>query len=61
MGIPLLWHRRHAMMLAGQLPENIADAELVLQAVQELMETFLKGNRPQAPERAENVLPFVAS
>lgn len=49
------------MMLAGQLPENTRDAELVLQAVQELMETFLKGNRDQAPKRAENVLPFAAS
>lgn len=61
MGIPLLWHRRHAMMLAGQLPENIADAELVLQAVQELMDTFLKGDRGQASDRTDNVLPFAAS
>ena len=60
MGSPLLWHRRHALMLAGQLPENIKDAELVLQAVQELMETFLKDSRGQEPKRSENVLPFVA-
>lgn len=60
MGIPLLWHRRHAIMLAGQLPENLADAELVLQAVQELVETFLKGERPEEPKRPDNVLPFAA-
>lgn len=60
MGIPLLWHRRHAMMLAGQLPENLADAELVLQAVQELMETFLTKVPAEEPKRSDNVLPFVA-
>lgn len=48
-------------MLAGQLPENQADAELVLQAVQELMETFLKGNPAQERERSDNVLPFAAT
>lgn len=48
-------------MLAGQLPESLTDAEMVLQAVQELFETFLKGNREEAPERQENVLPFVIS
>lgn len=46
------------MMLAGQLPENIEDAELVLQAIQELLETFLKGNSPQVPKLSKNVLPF---
>ena len=61
MGIPLLWHRRHAMMIAGQLPENLADAELVLQAVQELMETFLRDAPAREPERVSNVLPFTAS
>lgn len=47
------------MMLAGQLPENQADAELVLQAIQELLETFLSGNRDQVPKRPENLLPFI--
>lgn len=61
MGIPLLWHRRHAIMLAGQLPENQADAELVLQAVHELVETFLKGNPAPGQERSDNVLPFAAT
>ena len=60
MGTPLLWHRRHAMILAGQLPENHADAELVIQAVQELLDTFLKEGEVQEPERAGNVLPFAA-
>lgn len=60
MGTPLLWHRRHAMIIAGQLPENPADAELVIQAVQELMQTFLNKASTQGPERSDNVLPFAA-
>ena len=61
MGIPSLWHRRHAMMLASQLPENLTDAELILQAMQELMVTFLKGDQVRIPDRKENILPFVAN
>ncbi len=34
------WHRRQAMVLAGQLPESIVDARLVLQAVGELLDGF---------------------
>lgn len=58
MGNPLAWHRRHALGIAGQLPENTADALLVLQAVQELVDGFLsKGQEPEE-RRAANVLPF---
>jgi hypothetical protein len=60
MGNPLAWHRRHALVIAGQLPENTADAKLVLQAVQELVDDFLsKGREPEGPHAA-NVLPFGA-
>lgn len=60
MGIPLLWHRRHALMLAGQLPENIEDAELILQAAQELVQKFLKAEPAKAHDNAGNVLPFAS-
>jgi hypothetical protein len=60
MGMPLLWHRRHALVIAGQLPEDPADAEMVLKALQELVETFLMRVPNQEPERADNVLPFAA-
>lgn len=43
------WHRRHAVMLASQLPEDTTDAKLVLQAVQELVETFLV-QTPEGPQ-----------
>lgn len=59
MGMPLNWHRRHAMTMAGQLPDNLDDARLVLQAITELLETFMaKGEQDEAPARPTNVLPF---
>jgi len=48
-------------MLAGQLPENIDDARLVLKALEELVETFLAYGEENRPDRPDNVLPFVAS
>lgn len=45
------------MMLAGQLPESIADAKLVLEAMAELMDTFMS-KAPSEEPRAANVLPF---
>lgn len=60
MGMPLSWHRRHAMMLASQLPENPADAELVMEAMAELLHTFMARAPSPEPERAHNVLPFAS-
>lgn len=61
MGMPLGWHRRHAIILAGQLPDNTADALLVLQATRELVETFLVPHlEDEGPERVSNILPFPA-
>jgi hypothetical protein len=57
---PNNWHRRQAMMLATQLPENTADARLIVQAVRELLDTFLLDEQPKAVERPTNVLPFAA-
>lgn len=60
MGMPQIWHRRQAMVLAGQLPENPDDALLVLQAMHELLDTFL--SVPEAaPAKIANVLPFSAA
>lgn len=47
-------------MLASQLPEDVAEAKLVVEAVRELLETFMV-DAPASPiERASNVLPFSA-
>jgi Uma2 family endonuclease len=59
MGMPLGWHRRHAIILAGQLPDNTADALLVLEATKELVETFLVGHVDRET-KAANILPFPA-
>ena len=60
MGIPSAWHRRQAMLLAAQLPENPNDARMVLAAITELVETFLDQPVEQAVKIATNVLPFVS-
>jgi hypothetical protein len=57
MGMPLQWHRRHAIMLAGQLPENTADALIVIEAMNELVRSYLMAVPDTAP-LAANVLPF---
>lgn len=58
MGMPLPWHKRHALMLAGQLPENSADARLIVEAVVELLDTFLDAPADEREARPDNVLPF---
>lgn len=60
MGTTLQWHRRHAITLVGQLPENTDDALLVLQEARNLVESFLIGVPEEAEDkaRAANVLPF---
>lgn len=60
MGIPLAWHRRHALLLASQLPENTADAKLVLIAVTELVDTFMANAPADETEKPSNILPFVS-
>ena len=57
----LTWHRRHAMVLAGQLPENMADTQLVLKALHELVDNYLSQSPSEEIPRAANVLPFGAS
>jgi hypothetical protein len=60
MGMPLGWHRRHAIMIASQLPDKPEDALLVLQAAKELVEMFLMGAAEGDGPRAANVLVFEA-
>lgn len=59
MGMPLQWHKRQALTLATQLPDNTADALLVIEALKELVEGFL-GDHSELEEQAPapNVLPF---
>lgn len=41
MGMQEGWQRRHAIQIVAQLPENTADALLVLEFAKELVERFL--------------------
>jgi hypothetical protein len=45
------WHRRHPMILAGQLPDESEDALAVLECVRELVATFPQSDTPE-PEKA---------
>jgi hypothetical protein len=41
------WHRRHALCIAGQLPDGPDDALAVLECVRELAVTFLHSETPE--------------
>ncbi len=41
------WHRRHALMLASQLPNGPDDALAVLECVRELVTTFVQSDAPE--------------
>jgi hypothetical protein len=43
------WHRRHAIQLAAQLPDNIDDARAVIRYLTELLEDFLCRDESPAP------------
>lgn len=60
MEMPLNWHRRQAIVLASQLPDDPTDAILVLQALTELVDTFLVagGGVERVAGLAANILPF---
>jgi hypothetical protein len=45
------WRRRHALNVAGQLPENATDALVILDLLRELVVTFLHVDMPE-PEKA---------
>jgi hypothetical protein len=61
MRMTLQWHRRHAITIASQLPDNPEDALLVLEEARLLVQSYLVGVPEEEPEhvgRAPNVLPF---
>jgi hypothetical protein len=47
------WHKRHALVLAGQLPENASDANAVIRELQHLhlIDTWLHPAEASAPSR----------
>jgi hypothetical protein len=43
------WHRRHAIQLACQLPDDASDARAILREVQNLVDTWLHVDREPPP------------
>jgi hypothetical protein len=41
------WRRRHALNMAGQLPENVNDALVILDLLREIVVTFLHVDTPE--------------
>ena len=41
------WRRRHALNMAGQLPENVTDAIAILDFMRELVVGFLQAGVPE--------------
>jgi hypothetical protein len=52
------WHKRHALQLASQLPDNATDASLVMECLQDLMTRWLHPASDDATP-ATNVLTLV--
>jgi hypothetical protein len=46
------WRRRHALTLASQLPDNNADALVILDLVRELVVSFLQADAVPEPAKA---------
>ena len=46
------WHRRHALMIASQLPDGKGDARAVLDCVKEVVVTFLQLDTPEPAKAA---------
>jgi hypothetical protein len=51
------WHRRQALTLASQLPDEPSDALAVLECVKELVTAFLQADAPE-PAKAPLVTSF---
>jgi hypothetical protein len=45
------WHKRHALMLASQLPDNASDANAIIRAMQNLVDTWLHPAETAAPSK----------
>jgi hypothetical protein len=50
------WHRRHAVQLASQLPDDPEDAALIIAAVRRLLDGFLTDEAVQKPLATLTVL-----
>jgi hypothetical protein len=45
------WHKRHALMLPSQLPENASDANAIIRELQDLVDTWLHPAEAPVPSK----------
>ncbi len=50
------WHKRHALSLAAQLPDNASDANTVIRELQDLVDTWLHVATATAPSKVVNLV-----
>jgi hypothetical protein len=48
------WHRRHALNLVAQLPEDVTDARIILDCARDFVERFIAETPP--PDSGARVL-----
>jgi hypothetical protein len=53
------WHRRHALLLASQLPDGRDDALAVLECARELVTTFLQSDTPEPAKATATIVTLV--
>ena len=50
------WHKRHALVLAGQLPDNASDANAVIRELQDLVDSWLHRPEETAPSKVVSIV-----
>jgi len=50
------WHKRHALMLGSQLPENASDANAVIRELQDLVDSWLHPAEVAARSKVLNLV-----
>ena len=50
------WHKRQALCLAGQLPDNASDANAVICELQNLVDTWLHVAEPAPPSKVVSLV-----
>lgn len=50
------WHKRHALCLAGQLPDNASDANAVIRELQNLVDKWLHPAEASPPSKAVSIV-----
>jgi hypothetical protein len=50
------WHKRHAIMLASQLPDNASDANAIIRELQNLVDTWLHPAEVSAPAKVVSLV-----